>query len=108
MISNGPGDPKECTEIIKEIRKLYDKKWYPEALYLLAMLDYLSRVNDVPICTRYNDIRAQRLSKLLFPVGVLLSSDVLKSDEPIQRAKKEAIPEFLRFNIIESGVRNVV
>lgn len=24
MLSNGPGDPKECTSIIKEIRKLYD------------------------------------------------------------------------------------
>lgn len=24
MLSNGPGDPKECTEIIKEIKKLYD------------------------------------------------------------------------------------
>ncbi|MCR4589785.1 MAG: carbamoyl phosphate synthase small subunit [Lachnospiraceae bacterium] len=24
MISNGPGDPKECTGIIKEIKKLYD------------------------------------------------------------------------------------
>ena len=24
MLSNGPGDPKECTSIIREIRKLYD------------------------------------------------------------------------------------
>ena len=24
MLSNGPGDPKQCTEIIKEIKKLYD------------------------------------------------------------------------------------
>jgi len=24
MLSNGPGDPKECTSIIQEIRKLYD------------------------------------------------------------------------------------
>ena len=72
------------------------------------MLDYLSRVNDVPLCTKYTDIRAQRLSKPLFPVSVLLSSEVLKLDEPIQRAKQEAIPVFLRFNIIESGVRNVV
>ncbi len=24
MLSNGPGDPKDCTEIIKEIRKLYE------------------------------------------------------------------------------------
>lgn len=26
MLSNGPGDPKECTEIIKEIRKLYESQ----------------------------------------------------------------------------------
>ena len=26
LLSNGPGDPKECTEIIKEIRKLYDSQ----------------------------------------------------------------------------------
>lgn len=24
MLSNGPGDPKECKEIIAEIRKLYE------------------------------------------------------------------------------------
>ena len=24
MLSNGPGDPKECTSIIKEVKKLYD------------------------------------------------------------------------------------
>lgn len=26
MLSNGPGDPKECEEIIKEIKKLYDSQ----------------------------------------------------------------------------------
>ncbi|MDE6209606.1 MAG: carbamoyl phosphate synthase small subunit [Lachnospiraceae bacterium] len=26
MLSNGPGDPKECTEIISEIKKLYDSE----------------------------------------------------------------------------------
>ena len=26
MLSNGPGDPKECTEIIEEIKKLYDSR----------------------------------------------------------------------------------
>lgn len=26
MLSNGPGDPKECTEIIKEVKKLYDSQ----------------------------------------------------------------------------------
>lgn len=91
-----------------EIRKLYNKQWYPEALYLLAMLDYLSRVNNIPLCTEYNDMRTRKLSKPIFPAGVLITSEVLKSDEPLRKAEREAIPEFLRFNIIENEVRNVV
>ena len=91
-----------------EIRSLYDKRWYPEAFYLLAMLDYLSRVNDVPICTKYNDIRSHKLKKPIYPVGVLLRSEVIKSEEIKKQAEIKAIPEFKRFNIIESEVRNVV
>ena len=91
-----------------EIRTLYERRWYPEALYLLAMLDYLSRENSIPICTRYDDIRARRLSKPIYPAGVLLTSKVLKSEAPLRKAEQEAIPEFLRFNIIENEVRNVV
>ena len=91
-----------------EIRSLYDKHWYPEALYLLAMLDYLSRVNDIPLCTKYNDIRSRKLRTPVYPVGVLLASEVTKSEEIKKKAEKEAIPEFKRFNIIENEVRNVV
>lgn len=91
-----------------EIRILYDKHWYPEALYLLAMLDYLSRVNGIPLCTKYDDIRTKRLSKPLYPADVRLTSEVLKSDTPMRKAEQNAIPEFLCFNIIESEVRSVV
>ena len=93
-----------------EIRVLYERHWYPEALYLLAMLDYLSRINDVPICTKYEDIRARKLKKTIYPAGVLITSEVMKSDEPKRKAEEEAIPEFKRFNIIESdeGIRGTV
>lgn len=91
-----------------EIRTLYTKGWYPEAMYLLAMLDYLSRVNQISLCTRYDDIRSRRLSKPLFSSGVLVTGIVLQSDEPMRRAELEAIPEFRRFNIMESEVRDVV
>ena len=91
-----------------EIRKLYDRQWYPEALYLLAMLDYLSRENDIPLCTKYDDLRVHKLSKPIFPIGVMMTSEVLRSDEPMRKAEQNAIPEFRRFNIIESEVRNVV
>ena len=91
-----------------EIRTLYERKWYPEALYLLAMLDYLSRENNIPLCTKYDDIRTRRLAKPVYPIGVLITSEVLKSEAPLREAEQEAIPEFRRFNIIESDVRNVV
>ena len=29
-----------------EVRKLYERRWCREAMYLLAMIDYLSRMND--------------------------------------------------------------
>lgn len=90
-----------------EVRKLYDRSWYREALYLLAMVDYLSRINGLPVCTNYNDIRSKKLEKPYFPAGVVVSS-VATGDESIkEKALADAIPEFLRFNIVESDVRNV-
>ena len=91
----------------KDIRTYYEWKWYPECLYLLAMLDYISRINDVPLCHDYEDIRRCKLEKPIYPTGVIILSDVMRNDEPIKRAEKEAIPEFLRFNIIESNVRDI-
>ena len=90
-----------------QIRKLYEKKWYPEALYLLAMLDYLSRENHIPNCKNYNDIRAAKLQQLVYPPSVIIMCKALKSDAPKEECIRMAIPEFLRFNIVESEVRNV-
>lgn len=90
-----------------QIRELYDRKWYPEALYLLAMLDYLSRENNVPICKNYNDIRTAKLDRPIYPSSVVILCKMLKSDAPKKECFRMAIPEFLRFNIVESEVRNV-
>ncbi|MGN0324875.1 MAG: helix-turn-helix domain-containing protein [Lachnospiraceae bacterium] len=90
-----------------EIRKLYDKQWYRESLYLLGMVDYLSRINGLPLCTNYNDIRKQKLEKPLFPAGVVVSSAATGDNSIKEEAIANAIPEFMRFNIVESEVRNV-
>ena len=90
-----------------EIRTLFQKKWYPEALYLLAMADYLSRENDLPLCTRYDDLRAAKLQRLMFPASVIVASLAANNDRLRKEAVAASIPEFLRFNIVESEVRNV-
>ena len=104
------GDFDFIIEILQknEIRKLFDKKRYPEALYLLAMLDYLSRVNGLPMCLDYNDIRNIKLKKPLYPLSVIAISSFTQSDEPKQESINNSIPEFIKFNIVESEVRNVV
>ena len=48
-----------------EITKLYKKEWYPETLYLLAMVDYLSRINNIPLCNKYDNIRCYQLDEIV-------------------------------------------
>ena len=87
--------------------KKRQRERYAESLYLLAMTDYLSRENEFPLCSEYDDIRCAKLKKTLFPAGILAMCAAFKSDEPKQESLHEAIPEFLRHNIVEAEVRNV-
>ena len=92
----------------QDIRTYYDRKWYPESLYLLAMLDYLSRENDVPLCDDYDDLRRCKLEKPVYPASVREVSAASKSNEAMRQAAKAAIPEFMRYTIVETEVRNVI
>jgi len=90
-----------------EIRMLYQKRWYPESLYLLAMVDYLSRENDLPTCINYNDLRRAKLQETIYPAGIHIRCAASGSEHPKQESVAAAIPEFMRHNIVESEVRNV-
>ena len=85
-----------------------ERKWYPEAFYLLAMTDYVSRENDIPLCRDYDEIRNKKLANAVYPRSVLALCAASKDDEAKNNAVKNAIPEFMRHNIVEAEVRNVV
>lgn len=104
------GDIDFLIEVLESnaIRSYYGKGWYPESLYLLAMVDYLSRINDIAACKDYDDIRKTKLADKLYPAGIIALTASQGSDAPKQQALQEAIPEFLRFNIVESGIRDVI
>lgn len=89
------------------VSRLWNKGWDLEALYLLAMVDYLSRENDVALCDKYDHHRTARLEKTVYPGDINLLSFLLGHDKYKEKALQNAIPEFLRFNIVESEVRNV-
>lgn len=91
-----------------DIRLYFDMEWYPEALYLLAMLDYISRMNDVPLAREYDDLRRCRLNQTIYPSSLVAMSAVSGNDDVLKEAEKNSIPEFMRFNIVESDIRNVI
>jgi len=91
-----------------KIRKLYQKRWYPESLYMLAMVDYLSRENELPLCNEYNDLRSVRLREPIYPASIITMSVLSDSDQPKKDSYANAIPEFRRFDIVENEIRNVI
>lgn len=90
-----------------DVNRYWNKKWYPEAFYTLAMLDYLSRINDIPLCEKYNQIRMQSLSRTVYPKDVLLADKLDSKSRAKENSYRDAIPEFVRFNIVESEIRDV-
>lgn len=90
-----------------QIRVYYERKWYPECFYLLATLDYISRINSIPICKEYNDIRQHKLEDIVYPSSIIAMYSV-KQDESIKNeAYLNSIPEYRKYNIVESDIRNV-
>ena len=49
-------------------------------------------------------MRSMKLEKPIFPASILVANN----SEWKERAIQESIPEFMRFNIVESEVRNVI
>jgi len=90
------------------IRRYYQKQWMAECLYLLAMVDYLSRLHDLPLYSAYDDLRSKRLAKPLYPMSVVMADALSQTTVHAERSYQAAIPEFLRFNIVESEIRNVI
>ena len=72
------------------------------------MLDYVSRVNDVPLCWEYEELRSKRLPEKVYPPDVLLDAMGKSGEKALEDAEENAIPEFKRFNIIEGDVRDAI
>ena len=98
------GDVDFMLDVIEKdrVRTAWDNKSYFEAFYFLGMLDYLSRLHNIPLCTRYDDIRSRKLAEPVYPTGVLLMEKATK-----EYLSSSPISEFQKYNIYEYNVRDV-
>ena len=91
-----------------EIYDYFNADKYKEAFYLVATLDYLSRINNIPICDKYDEIRKLKLKEPVFPSSILVIDYYMPERNIKEEAIRKSIPEFIRFNIIEKDVRDCV
>lgn len=73
------------------------------ACYLLAMIDYLCRLEEIPLAEKFDRIRNYKLPKLIYPY----SFNFINDSKLLKESLKKAIPEFYRHGIIEGDVFNV-
>lgn len=85
----------------------FERKWFPEALYTLAMIDYLSRINNIPLYKKYDSLRKSKLKRIIYPASLLITSAVEKRSVLLKQYFSQSIEEFKRFNIVENELNNV-
>ena len=74
------------------------------ALYLVALIDYLSRINNRPLPEEYAFTHDYRLSEPVYPISVMKSvNDPVRMKKQIEELENKSIPEFARFNIWETA-----
>ena len=103
-------DKQFVRTILKEriIDQYYDSNQIAWALYVLAMLDYVCKENNLPICTNYNTLRLMKMKNMIAPTSIRLSQIMFEDDTVYKKLLESAITEFLKYNILESDIRIVV
>ena len=88
------------------INNYYQHNKYKEALYLLALLDYLSKKNSLPLLKQYDYLRDYKLDKVYVSKSLYLL--LAYRSTTVTSIYKECIKEFLKYNIVEAEIDNVI
>lgn len=109
------GDVDFVELIVKEnwIELFWNFGWKKESLYMLAMLDYLSDLYNVPPFSYYDPFRLQKMEYTVFPQSVLIEDKIWPNkhikEEVVKKCTLDPISKyFVKYNIVEGDIRDVV
>lgn len=108
MVKDNPLNFIEYVHMNQLINQYVDLSYFPEALYLLATIDYLSRIYRKPIINSYNNLREYKLNDRLYPASIVVMSQINPDSNILNESYESSIEEFKRFNIVESEIDNIV
>lgn len=81
----------------KSIDYFYKRQDYLKALYLLSLVDYVLKKNDLPMCAEYAEIRSLKLKEPYY-VG----------DSVYEKRVDDCIEEFAKHNIYEGDLYDAI
>ena len=102
---NGPLDFISKILVSNVIEEYWNDQNTLYAIYLLAMVDYLSKMNGVPLYSKYDYMRKYKLKDRIYPLSFTISAKIENKSE--EEYIDDAIPEFLKYNIVEGDIFNV-
>ena len=82
-----------------EVARLWKNGQSIRALYLLAMLDTICENEELPFAAEYDDLRSYSLEAPFFVGDSVFNIDL---------AKQNALPQFIKYNIIEGSIDDAV
>lgn len=77
------------------------------ALYTVAMIDYVSKENHLPVKAELAEYRCMKMDSISFSSGVETYTRITHKSDLKDRALQTALDEFLVYNIVESSIRDV-
>lgn len=91
----------------RNIEKFYKNKEFAKSFYLVAMLDYACDTHHIERIEKYDFFRSLSLLEPMYPLSVVTLDLTMNTNKNKKESLKEALPQFKRFNIIESDIENV-
>ena len=91
-----------------DIRYYWNQNDDLKALYLLAMVDYLSRIHNLPLVKNYDDLRNYKMENPVLPFDVALLDSLNNNNDASKKAIDNSIAEFMNYNIVEGDIYNAV
>ena len=81
-----------------EVSRYLRHEEYLKALYMVGVVDYISKKHGISLCDKYDDVRKMKLEKAYYIGDAVL-------DPP---KKEDCIEEFLKYNIYEGDLYDAV
>lgn len=90
------------------IENYWKKEWYAESFYLIALLDILCKKYNKELVNKYNYIRTEKLAEPLYPRDIIMYDYLFPEKNIKESILENCNKEFLKYNIIEGDIYDVV